>query len=135
MSSEATTPVGEWEPECDGCDGDRCVYVGSLCNPGLVSAPAVVGEAEATGHGSVYDRLLTLLGDRDNAIQGDLPSATELDASVQAILEIVRTTPSPAIPDREEIVAVLRGVIAEADRDTPGFRAARSLLAKLEGES
>lgn len=39
---------GAGERECDGCDGDRCVYVGSLCNPARSSAPEA-REGEAVG--------------------------------------------------------------------------------------
>ena len=136
-NSEATTPVGE-------CDCVYCAEIGApeLCRGyRLVSAPAVVGD--------VYDRLLTFLFDRDNAIQGDPPCATELDASVQAILEIVRPTPSTASPDREEIVGVLReacDLLAErrygSPARSPGHNARLALEgllakldAKLEGKS
>ena len=112
------------------------------------TTPAVVGD--------VYDRLLTFLGDRDNAIQGDPPCATELDASVHEILEIVRPTPSTASPDREEIVGVGRALVnalldmkdafvrdgvydgskGKAIKSTiAAITQWRSLLAKLEGKS
>lgn len=32
--------------ECDGCDGDRCVYVGSLCNPNLHAQPPAREDAQ-----------------------------------------------------------------------------------------
>lgn len=118
-NSEATTPVGE-------CDCVYCAEIGApeLCRGyRLVSAPAVVGD--------VYDRLLTFLGDRDNAIQGDPPCATELDASVHEILEIVRRTPSTASPDREEIVAAARELqhARKAQRSGPPFTAAQRIIA------
>lgn len=33
LATREEAPAEAGEVECDGCDGDRCVYVGSLCNP------------------------------------------------------------------------------------------------------
>ncbi|WP_312782056.1 hypothetical protein [Brevundimonas sp.] len=33
LATHEEAPAEAGEVECDGCDGDRCVYVGSLCNP------------------------------------------------------------------------------------------------------
>lgn len=53
------------------------------------------GEVLDSGHGSVYDRLLTLLHDRDHALRGETSTdPNEIDETVREILRI--TTPARA---------------------------------------
>jgi len=40
LAARKEAPAEAGEIECDGCDGDRCVHVGSLCNPAQPQAPA-----------------------------------------------------------------------------------------------
>jgi hypothetical protein len=55
-----------------------------------------VEERVNSGHGSVYDRLLTFIHDRDDALRGDEgTSPDEIDETVLAIMRITGSHPAP----------------------------------------
>ena len=107
------------------------------------SGASLAGKTDMTdslpnsGHGSVYDRVLTFLHDRDSAIAGDPPCATEIDESVLAILQITR--PAPIEPGvREKVAALVAEAIRQAEEygvGRPDNVAADAIIALLSSNT
>jgi hypothetical protein len=66
-----------------------------------------VEERVNSGHGSVYDRLLTFIHDRDDALRGDEgTSPDEIDETVLTIMRITGSHPAPADPRPDPLEAL-----------------------------
>ena len=88
-------------------------FLATLCT--FVSRPA--SEGVDSSHGSVYDRLLTLIHDRDEALRGDgQTDPSEIDETVLEIMKITNALASPPVSERErELEGALRNLVAHTD--------------------
>jgi hypothetical protein len=89
-----------------GDEGTRVVIA-----PQALARRDGVEERVNSGHGSVYDRLLTFIHDRDDALRGDEgTSPDEIDETVLAIMRITGSHPADPRPDPLEALREARDV-------------------------
>lgn len=76
-------------------------------------ATSAASEGVDSSHGSVYDRLLTLIHDRDEALRGDgQTDPSEIDETVLEIMKITAALASPPVSERErELEGALRELV------------------------
>jgi hypothetical protein len=92
-----------------------------------------VEERVNSGHGSVYDRLLTFIHDRDDALRGDEgTSPDEIDETVLAIMRITGSHAAPTAPSTAEDASMAGG--EDGDVEWPESPLANALFDHVQSQ-